>query len=305
VLKDVLAVSTLVLPFVYVPLHHFGPYWTLLHRITEEHRAWLTLPGPANHALGIGWFISTVVLNGVVFTVFPTQVAGFLGARSAQALRRNALILPFYQVLLFVPVILGMAALFLVPGLKDSNLALFEMIKTAMPAWLLGVFGAAGALSALVPMAMFMLVIGTMWGRSVLGLHRRTAPRQRQLSQAVALLAGVLALVLTYTWPNALVRLSLVSYEGMAQLMPAVLVALVWRKMSAAAVVSGMVVGIAVVCWLVFTDRDPFHGVNAGLVALALNIGVMVAVTLLRPAPTPPERLAQPERVAAESPRAR
>ena len=133
----------------------------------------------------------------------------------------------------------------------------------------------------------------------------RTAPRQRQLSQAVALLAGVLALVLTYTWPNALVRLSLVSYEGMAQLMPAVLLALVWRKMSAAAVLSGMVVGIAVVCWLVFTDRDPFHGVNAGVVALALNVGVTVAVTLLRPAHTPPERLAQPERTAAESARTR
>jgi solute:Na+ symporter, SSS family len=297
VLKDSLAVATLAVVFVYVPLHYFGSYGELLRRIEEQHRAWLTLPGPANPALGIGWFISTALLNGVVFTVFPTQVAGFLGARSAQALRRNALILPFYQVLLFVPVLLGMAALFVVPGLKDSNLALFEMIKSAMPAWLLGVFGAAGALSALVPMAMFMLVIGTMWGRSVLG-HPRTAPRQRELSQVVALLVGVLALVMTYTWPNALVRLSLVSYEGVAQLMPSVLLALVWRRVSALAVVSGLVIGIGLICWLVFTDHDPFHGINAGLLALAANVGVMLAVTLVCPADTPPERLAQPEEPA-------
>ena len=51
-----------------------------------------------------------------------TQIAAFLGSRSPQALRRNGILLPFYQVLLFVPVILGLAALFVVPGLKDYNL---------------------------------------------------------------------------------------------------------------------------------------------------------------------------------------
>lgn len=295
VLKDTLAVLTLSIVFVYIPLHYFGSYGEMLHRITSDHRDWLTLPGPVSHAMGISWFISTAILNGVVFTVFPTQVTAFLGAKSAQALRKNAILLPLYQVLLFVPVILGLAALFVVPGLKDSNLALFTMIESAMPAWLLGVFGAAGALSAIVPMAMFMLVIGTMWGRSVLGIHPRTAPRQRELSQAVALLAGSVALAMTYLWPNALVRLSLLSYEGMAQLMPAVLLALLWRKISATAIVSGLIVGVSIVSWLVFTDRDPLHGVNAGLVALAANIAVVAAVSLARPAQTPPDRMAQPE----------
>lgn len=294
-LKDTLTVGTLALVFVYVPLHYFGSYGELFRRIEEQHRAWLTLPGPAHAALGIGWFISTVVLNSVVLTVYPTQVAGYLSARSAQALRRNAMILPFYQVLLFVPVVLGMAALFVVPGLKDSNLALFEMIKTAVPAWLLGVIGAAGALSSIVPMAMFMLVIGTMWSRSVLGRHPRTAPRQRELAQGVALLAGVAALGMTYLWPNALVRLSLLSYDGMAQLMPAVLVALVWRRVSVRAVVSGLAAGLGVVSWMVLTGHDPFHGVNAGLLALAVNVAVMTIVTLRWPSDTPQERMPQPE----------
>jgi solute:Na+ symporter, SSS family len=295
VLKDSLVVITLALVFVYVPLHYFGGYGELLHRLTTEHSAWLTLPGPADKALGMGWFISTAALNGVVYTVFPTQVAGFLGARSAQVLRRNAILMPFYQVLLFVPVLLGMAALFVAPGLKDSNLALFEMISKEMPAWLLGVIGAAGALSSIVPTAVFMLVIGTMWGRSVLGAHPRTAPHQRQLSQAVALLAGIVALVMTYTFPNALVRLSVLSYEGMAQLLPAVLIALLWRRMSALAAVGGIAVGVGLVFWFVFTDRDPFHGINAGLIALAANLLVTVGLTLWRPDEAPEERMARPE----------
>ncbi|WP_431773335.1 sodium:solute symporter family protein [Streptomyces cucumeris] len=304
VLKDSLVVVTLAVVFVYVPLHHFGGYGDLLHRLTTERGAWLTLPGPADKALGLSWFISTAVLNGVVYTVFPTQVAGFLGARSAQVLRRNAMLMPFYQVLLFVPVLLGMAALFVAPGLGDSNLALFEMISKDMPAWLLGVIGAAGALSSIVPTAVFMLVIGTMWGRSVLGAHPRTAARQRELSQAVTLLAGVVALVMTYAFPTALVRLSVLSYEGMAQLLPAVLIALLWRRMSALAAVAGIAVGVGLVFWFVFTDRDPFHGVNAGLLALAANLLVTVALTLWRPADTPDERLARPEEHTHEEDRA-
>ena len=293
VVKDILVVITLAVVFLYVPLHYFGSYSELFRRIADERSAWLSLPGAAAPQLGITWFATTVLANAVAFAIAPTVVAGFLGARSPNALRRNAMYLPFYQVLLFVPVLLGMTALFVVPGLKDSNLALFEMIRTEMPAWLLGVIGAAAALSSIVPMAMFMLVIGTMWGRSVLGVYRRTAARQRQLSQAVTLLAGVIALMMTYLWPHALVRLSLISNEAMAQLLPIVLLALVWRRLSAPAAVGGLVVGIGLVCALVFTHRDPFHGINAGLLALVANLVVTAAIALLYPAQTPQRRLAR------------
>jgi len=295
VLKDGLVVITLAVVFVYVPLHFFHGYGPMLHRLVEQKQRWLTLPGPANHALGIGWYMSTVLLNGVVYSMLPTQIAAFLGAKNTHTLRRNAMIMPFYQVLLFVPVLLGLGALFVVPGLKDSNLALFTMIGKGLPPWFFAVVGAAGALSAIVPTAVFMLVIGTMWGRSVLGLHRRTAARQKELSQAVTLIAGVLALVLTFAYPAALVRLSLLSYEGMAQLLPLVLLSLFSRRMSAPAGAAGAAVGIAVVSALVFTHHDPVFGLNAGLVGLLANLIVVVAITALRPADAPADRLAQPE----------
>lgn len=300
VLKDVLVVVTLAIVFVYVPLHYFGGYGGLLDRLTAERATWLTLPGPANPTLGVGWFASTALLNGIVYTIFPAQVVGYVGARNAQVLRRNAMLMPVYQLLLFVPVLLGLAALFVVPNLQNSNLALFAMIANAMPAWLLGVIGAAGALSSIVPMAVFMLVIGTLWGRSVLGAHPRTAARQRELSQLVALLAGAVALGMTYVFPNALVRLSVLSYEGMAQLLPMVLVALLWRRMSATAAVCGLVVGVALDVALVVTGNDPWHGVNAGLVALVANLVVTGIVTLARPADTPADRMAVAESTAPD-----
>ncbi len=61
---------------------------------------------------------------------------------------------------------------------------------------------------------------------------------------------------------------------------------------------------MGLVFWFVFTDRDPFHGVNAGLLALGANLLVTVALTLRRPADTPDERLARPEEHTHEEDRA-
>jgi len=305
VLKDVLVIATLGFLAVYVPWHYFDGYGPLLHRIVAEKPQWLTFPGHASGGLGQVWFATTTLVNSLTVVIFPTTVAGYLGARNAEALRRNAMYLPFYNVLLFVPVLLGMAALFVVPHLTGagSNLALFKLVVDSLPAWAVGLIGVAAALSSIVPMAVFMLVIGTMWGRSVLGAiprlgtgatgaaeggERGAVPESRQklFSQLVVVVAGALALLLTYTAPDTLVRLSLISYEGMAQLVPMVLLGLVWRRLTVHAAVSGLVVGLVLVCVLVFGGHDPVLGVNAGLVGLAANLAVALAITCWGPRAT-------------------
>lgn len=296
-LKDALVVLTLLIVFVWVPLHYFGGYGELLNQMTARHAEWLTLPGPKSVQYGIGWFISTAALNAVVYSIFPTTVAGFLGAKSQQVLRGNAMYLPFYQLLLFIPVLLGFAALLVVPGLTDSNLALFTLITDTLPPWLLGVVGAAAALSSIVPMAVFMLVIGTMWTRSI--LRGRSSAEQRRYAQLVTLLAGAIALAMTYLFPNVLVRLSVLSYEGIAQLLPMALLSLLWKRLSLAAGLTGLAMGVVVDVILVFSGLDPLYGINAGLVALAANLLTAAIVTRLRPADTPPELLALPERASA------
>ncbi|MGY0024279.1 sodium:solute symporter family protein [Streptomyces sp. YJ-C3] len=290
VLKDLLVIVTLAFLAVYVPLHYFDGYGDFLGRLVDEKSAWLTLPGSGGSPYGEGWFATTTFLNALTVVIFPTTVAGYLGARSADGLRRNAMWLPAYNVLLFVPMLLGMAALFVVPGLTgaESNLALLKLVVDSLPAWAVGIIGVAAALSSIVPMAVFMLVIGTMWGSSVMSLVPRwrgassaASRAQKAGSQVVVVVAGSVALVLTYAAPNTLVRLSLISYEGMAQLVPMLLVGLLWRRLSFVGALSGLVVGVGVVCGLVFSGRDPVFGVNAGIVALAVNLAVTLVVTYL------------------------
>ncbi|MBW3707169.1 sodium:solute symporter family protein, partial [Streptomyces griseus] len=88
VLKDVLVIATLGFLAFSVPLHYFDGYGPFLDRLVTEKGEWLTLPG---HGGGSGdgggsgfgelWFISTTFLNSLTVVIFPTTVAGYLGAR--------------------------------------------------------------------------------------------------------------------------------------------------------------------------------------------------------------------------------
>lgn len=70
-----------------------------------------------------------------------------------------------------------------------------------------------------------------------------------------------------------------------------VLLGLMWRRLTLRGVMSGLVVGVGVVCGFVFTENDPVWGVNAGIVALGANLAVALAVTYAGP----PERDERPD----------
>ncbi len=295
-LKDVLVIAAVAFLAVYVPMHYVDGVGDFMQRMVSEKPEWLTFPGHDSGGLDGTWFISTLLLNAVTITIFPTTVAGYLSAKSPNALRRNALLLPWYQLLLFIPMMVGATALFVIPNLDNPDLALFSLVTESLPAPVVAVIGVAGALSAIVPMSVFMLSIGTLWGRTLLGGGNGADPRSRRtgrapaddvrtkrLSQLVCLLAGLLALAGALFFPNTLVELSVLSYEGLAQLVPAVLLGLYWRRMTTLAAGAGTLVGLTVMTALWASGNDPWNGVNGGIIALGANLAVAYAVSRLRP----------------------
>jgi Na+/proline symporter len=306
-LKDVLVIFAVVFLAVYVPVHYVDGAGAFLQRMITEKPQWLTFPGHESGGRGAAWFISTVLLNGVTIVIFPNTVASYLGARSPNALRRNSVLLPWYQLLLFIPMMVGATALFVVPALKNSDLALFTLVTASLPAPLVAVIGVAGALSAIVPMSVFALAIGTLWGKTLLGGGNGADPRSRPrplddgrtklLSQVVCFLAGLIALAGSLFYPSALVQLSVLSYEGLAQLVPIVLLALFWRRMTTTGAVTGLAVGTAITVGLWLADRDPLYGVNAGLIGLTANLLVTALLSHARPSRRPARRRAGGEQV--------
>jgi len=91
------------------------------------------------------------------------------------------------------------------------------------------------------------------------------------------------ALFFAITTSPTLVELLLMGYAGVAQLFPGVVLGLFSKRVTTSGVFAGMVTGIAISLWLMLTGRDPYHGLNAGFIALCFNFGVTALVSVVTP----------------------
>ena len=130
-------------------------------------------------------------------------------------------------------------------------------------------------------MAVFMLCIGTLWGKSVIGRQDDPA-RHKRLSRSSSPPASPRSAARCCSRTRSCAS-RVLSYEGIAQLVPAVVGGLLWRRMTVQGALAGLIVGEAIVVPLALGGHDPFLGINAGLLGLVANVIVNVAVSRARP----------------------
>ena len=283
VLKDVLLLGAALVIGLAIPYHWFGGFGPMFKEIARLHPAHLTMPG-ATHNMGHAWFISTVLLTSLGVYMWPHNFGASFTARSSDTLRRNAVVMPLYTLLLPLIFFAGFAAILVVPGLKDGDLSLLTVVQKTFPPWFLGVVGGAGALTAMVPSAILILTASTLFAKNF--FRPIFAPSMSddsvaKLARTASVVLMAVALLFAVSGARTIVALLLLGYAGVTQFFPGVVFGLYWGRASRSGVFSGLVVGIATVTFLTLSGRDPFMGLNAGFVALILNFAVTVVVSLL------------------------
>ena len=146
----------------------------------------------------------------------------------------------------------------------------------------------AGALTAMVPAAIFVLTASTLFAKNLyrpLIAPAMTDDQVARLARGSAVVLGSISLALAIFTSTTLVSLLLISYAGVAQFFPGVVLGLFWPRATTTAVFTGVVAGVATALILMLTHHDPWFGVSAGFVALCLNFALVVLVSLLAPAP--------------------
>lgn len=284
VLKDILIVFAVIVVGVVLPLQYFGSYSELLDAVNAAHPGHLELPGSTDD-LDVGWFISTVMLASLGFYMWPHLFMASLTARSEHSIRRNAMILPVYQLAVILPFFAGLTALMVVPGLigSQSNSAVLELAARSLPDWVAGVIGGAGALAAMVPASALVLGAATLLSRNLYqGLVRPDASPQAVLrvSRIFVLVVTGVALAFSLTTSSLLSAILVNAYSGITQLFPGVVLSLLWRRVTKQGVTAGIVTGIVVAFGLIMVGQDPVLGVNAGVVGLIANAAVTVGVSI-------------------------
>lgn len=282
IIKDIMMILAVVIVGIGVPHIYFGGIGKMFRTLIEQKPDYLVFPG-ATPNMGVLWIMSTLILTGLGFYMWPHVFGSAFSAKSAKIIKRNAIIMPFYQIPILLIFIVGFTALLAIPGLKDGDMAFMELVNKTYPSWFLGFVGAAGAVTAMVPAAILVLFASTLVARNVIqaGFNPEMSEvKVMTLSRFMVLVIMTFALVFAIFFPNELVPLLIFGYDGVVQFFPGVVLGLFWKRVSRAGVFCGMIAGVSVLLILILGKRDPFLGLNAGFVGFMVNALVTVFVSL-------------------------
>jgi len=233
--------------------------------------------------MDVVWVMSTLLLTGLGFYMWPHVFGSAFSAKSDKIIKRNAIIMPLYQIPILFILMVGFAALLIIPGLENADMAFLEIVNKTYPSWFMGFVGAAGAVTAMVPAAILVLFGATLLAKNVYqtGFNPKASEESiLRLSRLMVLVITTLALVFALFFPNELVNLLIFGYDGVCQFFPGVVLGLFWKRVSKWGVFSGLIVGLGIVVGLIISKNDPFLGLNAGFVGLMANAAITFVVSL-------------------------
>ncbi len=306
-LKDVLVLIVVIALGLALPAQLHGGLEPMFARIAAERPGFLTLPATG---MSPAWFASTVLLTVGGFYMWPHTFGSLFAAKNVNVFRRNAILMPLYQLILLFVFFVGFAALLSVPGLKgsDVDLSLLRVTKQTYGPWIVGLVGAAGVLTALVPGSLIMMATATTVSRLVRpanrvvreGVVESVNAESPRLARLFVPAVAAVALFFTFRGGDTLVTLLLMAYSMVTQLFPALLASMLRvPRVSAAGAISGIVVGefavAAITLWnvklpvLLPSWPSSLTDLNIGVVALVLNVVTMLIVSALIP-PAPVSR---------------
>lgn len=284
IVKDALVIGALIFVGIAMPIHFFGSPATMFDQVLQAHPNHLILGG-AFAPKGTVWYVSTVLLTGVGFFMGPHSIAATYSAKDGSVLRRNAMFLPLYQLIIIFVLFAGIAALLVAPGLSGTAVdqSFLVVIQHFYPPWVLGFICAAGALCSLIPSTALLLstasILAKNIGGDIFGIALDDKPRV-MLTRALVVILGLGALVLWVELKTTLVSLLLLYYNGITQFAPAFFFGFFWRRVTTAGVAAGLIVGIVLAVLLAARGISPF-GINPGFIALCVNVALTMVVSLL------------------------
>ena len=285
IVKDLLVLGAVIFAGIAIPVQFFGSPAAMLDQVLRTHPQMLVL-AQGTQPRGTVWFVTTVLLTGIGFYMGPHSFNAIYSARSENALRRNAMLLPFYQLVMLLVFFAGTSALLIAPGLQGTAVdqSFLLVVQKYYPPWVMGFVAAAGALAALVPATALLLGAAGVFCKNVLGtLNLATSDSSRTMATRILVVViAVLALVLWIAAPTTIVELLLIYYNGITQFAPGVIAAFVWPRANVWGVAAGIVAGLGLVSALTLGNVS-LWGINPGFVALAVNVVCLVAVSLATP----------------------
>lgn len=292
IFKDILILLVAVFLGIYLPVHYFGTLGEMFRQVDQAMPDFLIFTDKPGSS--IIWYQTTVMLTALGFFMWPQMFAATFTAKDKRTFKRNAIIFPLYQLVLLFIFFVGFTAVLVIPGLNggEVDLALLQLSMKTFSPWLIGVIGAAGFLTAIVPGSVILIIASTLVANDIYKPLTGNRDNEQQIARTARYMVPVLsviAVVFTIYGGKTIVALLLLGYGLVTQLFPGVLFGLFAKsKINSIGVISGIVSGLAAIIFLtfsginlktVFPQAGSWTDFNSGLISVILNTIVMLLVS--------------------------
>lgn len=292
-LKDIMILGVVLFLGIYLPFHYYGGFQAMFEAVDKAKPGFLSLP---KEGLSVSWFNSTVLLTALGFYMWPHTFGSIYSAKSENVFRKNAIIMPLYQLVLLFVFFVGFAAILQVPGLQgpDADLSLLKLSKQSFNPWFVGIIGGAGVLTAIVPGSMILMASATLISKNIYKVFVPTATEKQVavLAKYLVPVVALFAVFFTFNGGTTLVTLLLMGYSLVTQLFPTLVFSLMKKNfVTKQGAFAGIFTGVATVTYVTISNTtigslfpalpQYIKDLNIGVIGLVVNLVFLVVVSLL------------------------
>jgi solute:Na+ symporter, SSS family len=290
--KDTLIYATVAAAIAVIPARLGG--WS--HVFAASASALAARPKPTSIYLTTPQYFTYATMafgSALSLFIYPHSITSVLAARSKEVIRRNAVLLPIYSLLLGLLALLGYCAIAGRIVTNDPSSIVPQLFARFFPGWFAGVADAAVVIGALVPAAIMCIGAANLFASNVFCEFSPTRTAvEAQVARTVTLATCALALLLVFWVPVPYaIDFQLLGGALMLQIFPAFVLGMWTRWFHPKALLAGWACGMIASCTMAYTGSfsanftlHAFGGTLTGFVALyglAVNLLVSVAATLL------------------------
>jgi SSS family solute:Na+ symporter len=287
--KDLMIYIVVIVAVVLVPLK-LGGYSTVFASAGDAFAAKGGATGLTLKPAQMLPFASLALGSAMAAFMYPHTLTGIFAARSADTIRKNAIFLPAYTVLLGLIALLGFMAYAAKLNITNNNDVVPALFNALFPSWFSGFAFAAIAIGALVPAAVMSIGASNLFTRNFWKPYVNpaiTPAGEQKVAKIVSLVVKVGALIFILVLPTKFaIDMQLLGGVWILQTFPALVFGLFVGWFGAPALLIGWAAGMVTGSWLAIADGvKPVHtlvlgsgsyGVYTGILALLVNVAVAV-----------------------------
>jgi SSS family solute:Na+ symporter len=242
-------------------------------------------------------FASLALGSALAAFMYPHTMTAVLSSASAKTVKKNAIFLPAYTLLLGLIALLGYMAIAADVNVKSASDVVPALFGTLFPQWFVGFAAAAIAISALVPAAIMSIGAANLFTRNLwrpLVSPNISPEGEASTAKIVSLVVKFGALLFIVFLPTQYaIDLQLLGGVWILQIFPAIVFSLYTRRLNTPGLFCGWLVGIVIGTGLAMSQGlKPVYALHLGatayplyigLIALVVNIVVTFAVSVVSP----------------------